>query len=181
MTILFASDIHGSRGACEQVLSCFEKEQADRLVLLGDLLYHGPRNDLPADYEPKAVIRLLSEFPHRPLCVRGNCDAEIDQMVLPFPIGADYALLSLGERTCAFITHGHLFSLDNLPPLEAGDLLIHGHTHLPAAQKQGDIIYLNPGSCALPKGGNPPSYMVMRDGKFAIKTLGGEAMLEYHL
>ena len=101
MKIVFASDIHGSRTACEAVLNAVETERADRLILLGDLLYHGPRNDLPEAYEPKTVLRMLNEFRIQPLCVRGNCDAEVDQMVLNFPILADYALLPLDEKRCA--------------------------------------------------------------------------------
>lgn len=181
MKILFASDIHGSLGACQAVLSLFQKEKADRLILLGDLLYHGPRNDLPHDYAPKEVTRLLNEAPIKPLCVRGNCDAEIDQMVLDFPIMADYMLLPLSSKVCAFVTHGHLFNLEQLPPVASGDLLIHGHTHVPAVTKQGNVTYLNPGSCALPKEGNPPSYMLYDDGLFTIRQLTGETMMTHQI
>ena len=184
MKLMFASDIHGSLAACERVLACYEKEGADRLVLLGDLLYHGPRNDLPENYNPKGVIALLNEKKAELLCVRGNCDAEVDQMVLEFPILADYMLLPLftkaGERT-AFVTHGHLFNLDQLPPHKDGDLLIHGHTHVLCVKEQDGVTYINPGSAALPKEGNPKTYMVYEDGVFAIKTLDGEEVLTYTL
>lgn len=176
MKYLFASDIHGSRGAAEQVLARYAAEGAGQLVLLGDLLYHGPRNDLPADYDPKAVFALLNGARSEIACVRGNCDAEVDQMVLSFPIGADFMLMELGARL-AFVTHGHLFNLDALPPLKPGDLLIHGHTHLPVIQAHASgVTYLNPGSCALPKEGNPPSYMTFEDGVFEIKDLQGRVL-----
>ena len=175
---LFASDIHGSRGAAEQVLARYRLEAADRLILLGDLLYHGPRNDLPDDYDPKAVIGLLNGAKREILCVRGNCDAEVDQMVLAFPIMADCMLLDLSGRA-AFVTHGHVYNLSALPPLKDGDLLIHGHTHVLTVTEQGGITYINPGSAALPKEGNPKSYMVWEDGLFTIKALDGRSLQTY--
>lgn len=171
MKILFASDIHGSASACERVLERVGAEKADRFFLLGDILYHGPRNDLPDRYAPKEVFQTLNSFSMQPLCVRGNCDAEIDQMVLNFPILADYALLPLTGNRCAFVTHGHLFNLDNPPPHRPGDVLIHGHTHVHCVTEAGDYTYLNPGSAALPKEGQPKSYMVYEDGAFIIKAL----------
>ena len=177
MKILFASDLHGSASAAERVLERLRSEGADRFFLLGDLLYHGPRNDLPDRYEPREVIRLLNESPIVPLCVRGNCDAEVDQMVLQFPIMADYALLPLEGGHCAFVTHGHLFNTECPPPHRPGDVLIHGHTHLPVIQAHASgVTYLNPGSCALPKEGNPPSYMTFEDGVFEIKDLQGRVL-----
>ena len=178
MKYLFASDIHGSRGAAELVLERYAAEGASRLILLGDLLYHGPRNDLPGDYDPKEVIRLLNGAKREILCVRGNCDAEVDQMVLEFPITADCMLLDLAGRA-AFVTHGHVFNLSSIPPLKDGDLLIHGHTHVLTVQRQGGITYINPGSAALPKEGNPKSYMIWEDGLFTIKELGGKVITTY--
>lgn len=171
MKILFASDLHGSAVACRSLLERVRQEGAERLFLLGDLLYHGPRNDLPEGYAPREVIRLLNESPLKPLCVRGNCDAEIDQMVLNFPIMADYALLPLEGGRCAFLTHGHLFNLDNPPPHQPGDLLIHGHTHVHCVVQAQDYTYLNPGSVALPKENQPKSYMVLENGTFTIRGL----------
>ncbi|PWM40551.1 MAG: phosphodiesterase [Clostridiales bacterium] len=174
MKLMIASDIHGSRPCCEALLGRYEKERAGRLVLLGDLLYHGPRNDLPEGYDPKGVIRLLNDRRQELFCVRGNCDAEVDQMVLQFPILADYALLWLEGRT-VFATHGHIYNEQSLPPLKEGDVLLHGHTHVLAAREMGSHIYLNPGSVSLPKEGNPRSYMTYEDGVFTIKDLeGGE-------
>ena len=182
MKIFFASDLHGSALACMQMLAQFETEKADRLILLGDLLYHGPRNDLPERYQPKEVIRMLNEFTPAPLCVRGNCDAEIDQMVLAFPIMAEYALLPLAGGRCAFLTHGHLHNTQAVPPHNAGDLLIHGHTHVHGVFPQGDYVYINPGSVALPKEGQPKSYMTYENGVFVIKQLeDGKALMEYRL
>ena len=181
MKILFASDLHGSASAAEKVLERLEKEGADRFFLLGDLLYHGPRNDLPDRYEPREVIRLLNESPIVPLCVRGNCDAEVDQMVLNFPVMADYAALFL-EGRMVFLTHGHLFNEENLPKLGKGDVLIHGHTHVHCALPQGDYTYLNPGSAALPKEGQPKSYMIYEDGLFSFRALEtGEELLAWRL
>lgn len=182
MKILFASDLHGSASATEMVLARMESEKADRLVLLGDLLYHGPRNDLPDRYDPKAVTKMLNEYPVTPLCVRGNCDAEVDQMVLEFPIRADYALLPLDDGAFAFMTHGHLFNTECPPPHKAGDILIHGHTHVHGVWKQADYTYINPGSAALPKEGQPKSYMVYEDGVFEIKGLEtGETLVKWQV
>ena len=181
MRIVFASDIHGSATACEAVLNAFETEHADRLILLGDLLYHGPRNDLPEAYQPKTVLKMLNEFRITPLCVRGNCDATVDQMVLHFPILADYALLPLDETRCAFLTHGHLFNLDNPPPHQPGDLLIHGHTHLHAVETRDGLTYLNPGSAAIPFQGQPKSYMLFDGVVFRIKAFTGETLQEFSL
>lgn len=174
MNWLIASDIHGSAYYCEKVAEAFEREKADRLILLGDLLYHGPRNDLPKDYAPKKVIGILNALSASIFAVRGNCDAEVDQMVLTFPIMADYALADIGGRTL-FITHGHLFNENVLPPHHAGDILLHGHTHIAACVLHEDYTYLNPGSVSLPKAGEG-SYMTLKDGAFAWKNIEGGAV-----
>lgn len=180
MKLMFASDIHGSASAMQAIFQRYEAEGADRLVLLGDLLYHGPRNDLPDQYDPKAVIAMLNAHKNELLCVRGNCDAEVDQMVLEFPIQADYALFYL-DGTTAFVTHGHLFHLDNLPPHKQGDLLIHGHTHVHTVQEKDGMTYINPGSAALPKENQPKSYMIYERGVFTLKTLDGEIIMTHRL
>ncbi len=181
MKYLFASDLHGSASACEAILACLEAQKADRLILLGDLLYHGPRNDLPERYDPRSVFAMLNGVSPAPLCVRGNCDAEVDQMVLDFPILADYILLPLEGSRTAFVTHGHLFNTANPPPHQAGDVLIHGHTHVHCIQPQENYIYLNPGSAALPKEGQPKSYMIYENGVFTITSLTGDPLLTYAL
>ena len=178
MKWMIASDIHGSALFCEQMLTAYKREGAERILLLGDILYHGPRNDLPEEYAPKRVIALLNPLQKDLLCVRGNCDTEVDQMVREFPILADYALLSLG-RKMVFMTHGHVYHNTHLPPLHPGDILLHGHTHVPACQELESHIYLNPGSVSIPKEGSPRSYMTLEDGMFRWKTLAGETYREY--
>ena len=172
MKWMIASDIHGSAFYCEQMLSAFLREGADRILLLGDLLYHGPRNDLPQGYAPKEVIAQLSQLKARVFCVRGNCEAEVDQMVLPFPVMADYCLLEQGGHVI-FATHGHHYNLDNPPLLKAGDVLLHGHTHVPAKDSSLGFWYLNPGSVAIPKEGSAHSYMTLENGVFTWKDLEG--------
>lgn len=173
MKLMFASDLHGSSGACRAMLSRFEQEGAQTLCLLGDLLYHGPRNPLPPDYDPKTVANLLNNVKPKILCIRGNCDAEVDQMLLEFPITADYAALWL-NGTRAYMTHGHVFGPDHLPPLLPGDTLLSGHTHIPARNTEGGILMLNPGSVTFPKGGFPPTYLLYEDGRWFHRTLSGE-------
>ena len=174
---LIASDLHGSAFWTRQLLEAYQREEADRLLLLGDLLYHGPRNDLPEEYAPKAVAEMLNGLSDRILCVRGNCEAEVDQMMLRFPVMADYALLSAGERLI-FVTHGHLFHREHLPPLRRGDILLHGHTHVPACEVRETYIYCNPGSVSLPKENAPRGYMTLADNAFCWKTLDGEPYRE---
>ena len=172
MKWMIASDIHGSAACCEKLLAAFGREQADRLLLLGDLLYHGPRNDLPQGYAPKEVIAQLSWVKDKVFCVRGNCEAEVDQMVLPFPVLADYCLLEQKGRVI-FATHGHHYNLENPPLLQPGDVLLHGHTHIPAKDNSLGFWYLNPGSVSIPKENSPHSYMTLEDGQFLWKDLDG--------
>lgn len=180
MKYMFASDIHGSAYYCRKVLEAYKKSGARRLVLLGDLLYHGPRNDLPKEYDPKQVMTLLNDHKQDIYAVRGNCDAEVDQMVLEFPIMADYALLELNGKLF-YATHGHIHNQDDLPPMKAGDILIHGHTHLPVAETMGDCYLLNPGSASLPKDGNPNSYGMLEDHVFRIYDFDGNVVKEIAL
>ena len=172
MKWMIASDIHGSAAYCEKLLAAFGREQADRLLLLGDLLYHGPRNDLPQGYAPKEVIAQLSGVKDKVFCVRGNCEAEVDQMVLPFPVLADYCLLEQKGRVI-FATHGHHYNLENPPLLQPGDVLLHGHTHIPAKDISLGFWYLNTGSVSIPKESSPHSYMTLEDGQFLWKDLDG--------
>lgn len=173
MKLMIASDIHGSAYYCKKMIDAFHREKADRLLLLGDILYHGPRNDLPKEYQPKKVIEMLNNMKEELLCVRGNCDTEVDQMVLEFPILADYAILSLNDRTI-FATHGHQFNRDNLPMLKEGDILLNGHFHVPAGERIGKYIYLNPGSISIPKENSEHSYMIIEDNVYLWKNLEGE-------
>ena len=173
MKWLIASDIHGSAFYCQKLIKAFKTEKADRLLLLGDILYHGPRNDLPRDYAPKKVISMLNELADRIICVRGNCDGEVDDMVLDFPVLAEYAIISdnsLGKNMI-FATHGHHFNAQNLPKLKDGDVLLHGHTHIPCFESVEGIWVINPGSVSIPKNGSANSYMIFEDGKFELKDL----------
>ena len=173
MKLMIASDIHGSAAYCEQLMEAYRKEAPDRLLLLGDLLYHGPRNDLPLDYAPKRVIEMLNAISDNLLCVRGNCEAEVDQMVLSFPVLADYAYVEVNGISI-FATHGHLYSETKLPPLKKGDVLLCGHTHISSFARYETFTYLNPGSVSIPKGGTPHSYATLEGNRFEWKTLDGE-------
>ena len=176
MKWMIASDIHGSAAWCREMLAAFDREGAERLLLLGDILYHGPRNALPEEYNPAEVARLLNERKDVILCVRGNCDADIDQMVLEFPILTQHAYIAEGSiRILA--THGHVFNTDDLPPLRKGEILLHGHTHVPAWEDHGTFWYLNPGSVSIPKADSCRSYMTLENGVFEWKDLKGEV---YH-
>ncbi len=169
MKILSASDIHGSINWAQKIIDRFHEEKADKLLLLGDLLYHGPRNDLPGDYRPKKVIELLNSEAHNIIAVRGNCDTEVDQMVLEFPIMADYAYIISGE-TVIFATHGHKYN-PKTPPvsLPEGAILLCGHTHITADEKYEGFRYMNPGSPSIPKNGSKPSYIIIEDGRAELK------------
>ena len=181
MKLLIASDIHGSAFWCRRLCDLMETERPDRLILLGDLLYHGPRNDLPRDYAPKEVIPMLNGLKNKLCCVRGNCEAEVDQMVLEFPVLADYAVLPVGRRL-VYATHGHVYNTKTPPPLAPGDILLHGHTHIPAWEPFGQgSLYLNPGSVSLPKEGSAHSYMTLENGCFRWKTMDGRTYHELTL
>ena len=169
--IIFASDIHGSAYWCAELLTAFENEGADKLVLLGDILYHGPRNDFPDDYAPKKVFAMLNAIKDKIVCVRGNCDSEVDQMVLEFPCLADFALIDDNGRTL-FLTHGHLFNEENPPLLQDVDLLLNGHFHNPVIRKtEQGFVYANCGSVSLPKEGTPHSYLFYENGTLYLKDL----------
>lgn len=170
MKILIASDIHGSAYYCEKLLNVFEEEKADRILLLGDILYHGPRNDLPKDYAPKKVIAMLNPLKDKLICVRGNCDTEVDQMVLEFPVLADYCILPVGDHLI-YATHGHNYNESKLPPLCKGDILLNGHTHIPKCVEHEDYVYMNPGSVSIPKEESFHSYMTLENGIFLWKNL----------
>ena len=180
MKYMFASDIHGSAFYCKMALEEYRKSGAGRLILLGDILYHGPRNQLPRDYDPKQVFAMLNEYKDEIYAVRGNCDSEVDQMVLNFPMMADYGLFFLNGKTI-YATHGHVYHEDALPPMMPGDVLIHGHTHLPVARAMGDCYLLNPGSVSLPKGGNPNSYGMLDGNIFTIYDFDGNKVNEITL
>ena len=176
MKWMIASDIHGSAAWCRELLAALDREGAERLLLLGDILYHGPRNALPEEYNPAEVAGMLNARKDAILCVRGNCDADIDQMVLEFPILAQNAYIAEGSLRI-FATHGHVFNAGSLPPLRNGEILLHGHTHVPAWEDHGTWLYLNPGSVSIPKEDSFRGYMTLEDGVFEWKKLDGEV---YH-
>ena len=186
MKLMIASDIHGSAKWCEKLIAAYRDERPQRLILLGDLLYHGPRNDLPRDYAPKQVIPMLSALKEKILAVRGNCEAEVDQMVLTFPVLSDSCILWLDGRMI-FATHGHVFNENALPPLRDGNILLHGHTHIPTCRTHTEegsprYTYLNPGSLSMPKENSPHSYMTLEDGLFLWKELeSGQVYREFRV
>lgn len=181
MKLMIASDIHGSAKWCRKMLEARKNEQPDRLVLLGDILYHGPRNDLPEEYAPKQVIAMLNEIADDLLCVRGNCEAEVDQMVLTFPVMADYCALFVDGHTI-YATHGHTHGEDNPPPTKPGDVLLCGHTHIPALNRHESFTYVNPGSTSIPKNGSAHSYAILENGVFSWKDLeNGQTYREENL
>lgn len=176
MKLLIASDIHGSSYYCRLLLEVYKKEKADKLLILGDILYHGPRNDLPKEYAPKQVISMLNNIKNEIFCVRGNCDTEVDQMVLEFPLLADYCVLELGNKLI-YATHGHIYNGNNIPPLKKGDILLNGHTHIPKCTEYENFVYMNPGSVSIPKEDSAHSYMIYENGTFYWKNL--ENLQEY--
>jgi len=180
MKIMIASDIHGSEFYCSQLIQAYEREGADRLLILGDVLYHGPRNDLPRDYAPKKVIAMLNDMKEDIYCVRGNCEAEVDQMVLEFPVLADYALIPAGDKM-VYATHGHVYNEKNLPPMHDGDVLLNGHTHVPKCVEHENYIYMNPGSVSIPKEDSHHGYMILDGNKFTWKDLAGNVINEYEI
>ena len=169
MKFVIASDLHGSAFWCGKLMEVIEKEQPDQILLLGDLLYHGPRNDLPRDYAPKQVIPMLSQHKERILAVRGNCEAEVDQMVLPFSCMAEYAVV-VADGVKFYLTHGHHANPDALPPLEAGSIFLCGHTHVKLDEVRNGIRCVNPGSVSIPKDGSH-SCMVWEHGQLRTVIL----------
>ena len=172
------SDLHGSAYYCEKVVEAFEREGADKMLFLGDILNHGPRNDLPERYGPPEVIDMLNRYRDRIIAVKGNCDSDVDQAVMQFPLSADFAVVTVGDRA-VYITHGHVYNENNIPPLVKGDVLLHGHTHIPAWEVHDDFIYANPGSVAIPKGGSWNSYMILTDDGMTWKDMDGNIKMEH--
>lgn len=179
MKWLIASDLHGSEYYCDKMLEAFEKEKADYILFLGDVLYHGPRNDLPRDYAPKKVIAKLNEIKDKIFCVKGNCDGDVDQMVLEFPVLSEYAVFNWND-ILIFATHGHKNNPENLPPLQKNTIFLYGHTHIPVVREEKDIVIMNPGSLSIPKNESWHGYMTFENGKFIWKDVEtGEVKLEF--
>ncbi len=179
MKLLIASDIHGDAVCCKKMLDAASGEKAEKILLLGDILYHGPRNDLPEGYAPKKVIEMLNREADKLICVRGNCEAEVDQMVLNFPVMADKAVVSDTERGVdIYMSHGHIYSPEALPEMPRGSLFLSGHTHIPVIEERGGVVCLNPGSVSIPKGGFPKSYAVYNCGHLTVKSFDGEILFD---
>ena len=170
MKLIIASDIHGSAYYCKKLLDIVKRESPDRLVLLGDILYHGPRNDLPRDYAPKEVIAMLNPLSNIIICVRGNCDTEVDQMVLDFDVLSDSAVIYDGQKEMLF-THGHKYSPENPPKLKEGAILFGGHTHIACDNDMGSFRYINPGSVSIPKGDTVRGCLLYENGDFSLVSL----------
>ncbi len=181
MKLFFASDLHGCLPATNKVLEAYNKSNADYLVLLGDVLNHGPRNPVPEGYNPPAVADALNQYANEIIAVRGNCDSEVDQMLLDFPMMMDYAwvLLERGQRL--FLTHGHLYNADKRPMLKEGDVIAHGHTHIPVAQGNGEQVIFNPGSVTFPRNGFEPSYGLYDDGTLSVVDFSNNVIVEHTL
>lgn len=172
MKLMIASDIHGSAFYCRKMLEAFKNEHADRLLLLGDILYHGPRNDLPKDYAPKEVISMLNGIKENILCVRGNCDAEVDQMVLEFPVLNEQIFLSI-DGTDMLAVHGH----KPFPAVKSGTVILSGHTHVPKIAQENGVIFINPGSISIPKENSAHGYIIFEHGDFIQKDFEGNATI----
>lgn len=177
MKLVIASDIHGSAYYCEKLLERFEKENAEKLLLLGDLLYHGARNALPRDYSTLKTAELLNGVKDRILCIRGNCDSEVDSLVLEFPVQADFAYFTVAGRS-AVAAHGH----KTAAYLKRGDFLFNGHFHVPAFEERETCTYVNCGSVSIPKENSPHSYLTVTDEELVWKDVEtGEAFMTQSL
>ena len=181
MKLMIASDLHGSAHYTRLLVKAYQKEQADKLILLGDILYHGPRNPLPEEYAPPKVAEMLNAMKQEILCVRGNCDSEVDQMVLEFPIMTQHCLIYTDTGATIFATHGHVFNEQNLPMLKKGDILLHGHTHVPVCRKHDGYTYVNPGSVSLPKENSAHGYMIVENGAMLWKDLDGTVYMRHSM
>ncbi len=176
MKLFFASDIHGSEPATVNLISAYKQSGASQLILLGDILNHGPRNAIPDGYNPAKVTELLNPLSSEIIAVRGNCDSEVDQMLLHFPMMSDLAWILLENGLRIALTHGHLYNAEKLPPIEKNDVLIHGHTHIPVAEHIGACYLFNPGSVTFPKNNFPPSYGLLKNNRLSVMTFSGEVI-----
>ncbi len=180
MKLMIASDIHGSAYYCKKLLERFESESPNKLILLGDILYHGPRNDLPKDYNPKDVADMLNGIKDQVFSVRGNCDADVDQMMLHFPILSDSAIVYF-EGHELYLIHGHNYDETNPPPISNGTILVCGHTHVPKCRDYDGYTYANPGSVSIPKEASPHSYIILEDNIIIWKDIDGNEYMRREL
>lgn len=181
MKLFFASDLHGSLPATQKVLDAFDKSAAQALILLGDTLNHGPRNPIPLGYNPPLVSELLNQYAEQIIAVRGNCDSEVDQMLLSFPMMMDYAWVMLDSGQRLFVTHGHLYNASKRPALRAGDVIVHGHTHIPVTELNGQQYIFNPGSATFPRDGYAASYGVLENQQIKVLTFDDQVIMQTSL
>lgn len=180
MKLMIASDIHGSKHFCEKLLVKYMDESPEKLIVLGDLLYHGPRNDIPEGYDPKRVCTLLNLVKDNLICVKGNCDAEVDQSILEFPIMSEYAVI-FADDIVMYLTHGDKYNIDNPLPMNEHNIMIYGHTHIPLYEENENGVFVNPGSVSIPKENSEHSYLIYEDGVFTWKDLEGNEYMTRRL
>ncbi len=180
MKFLIFSDIHGSSLYTDLILDIYNKFECDYIILLGDILYHGPRNPLPLGHDPQSVVKKLNEYASKIICVAGNCESQVDQMVLDFPCLSDYTII-MDNGITIFATHGHIYNPDKLPKFEAIDLFLYGHTHLYEIRQHGHMTICNPGSISLPKEGRPNSYAIFDNGELTIYNLEGKILATHNM
>ncbi|MGR5133114.1 MULTISPECIES: phosphodiesterase [Vibrio] len=178
MKLFFASDLHGSLPATEETIQLYLASGADHLILLGDILNYGPRNPLPDGHDPLQVAELLNQYSDQIIAVRGNCDSEVDQMLLNFPMMMDYAWVLLESGKRLFLTHGHLYNSEKRPSLREGDVIALGHTHVPVAEMQNGAVIFNPGSMTFPRNGLPRSYGLLENNTLTVQTPEGEVLAQ---
>jgi len=176
MKLFFASDLHGCFDSALKMIAAFEQSGAKHMILLGDILNPGPRNEVPAGYAPIKVADLLNSYADKIIAVRGNCDSEVDQVLLDFPIMSDYNLVLLSNGRRLFLTHGHLYNITNHPRLCPGDIIASGHTHVPVAAQHYELIEFNPGSVTMPRGGHVASYGLLNDNTLSVMSFDGEQL-----
>ena len=178
MKILIAGDIHGSSYYCDKLISLASDKKVDKIILTGDILYHGPRNDLPKDYDPKKVTALLNQNSDKILSVRGNCEAEVDQMLLDFPVMSDYVIV-VTEKTELFITHGHIYNNENIPSFVKKGVFVNGHTHIPVCESQNGVLFINPGSVSIPKENSCHSAVIVENDNISFYNIeNGEIYMQ---
>lgn len=178
MKVLVVSDIHGSSYYAEKIKEIVERENPEQIILLGDLYYHGPRNDLTQEYAPMKVAEVLNSLKDKLLVVKGNCDAEVDEMISDFKF-EDHLLLDINGKKIYF-THGHKYNIEKIP-YEDFEILIYGHIHQGFIQEKEGYLFANPGSISLPKCGTEHSYLILEEDKFILKDVEGKILQEYKL
>lgn len=175
MKVVVISDIHGSKFYANKIIEIMNDENPDKLILLGDLYYHGPRNPLTGEYNPGEVANILNSFKDKIIAIKGNCDAEVDEMISEFKLN-EYLEVEINNRK-VFLSHGHKYNIDSLPPVEF-DVMLYGHFHMGFIHEENGMIIANPGSISLPKNNTKNSYLVIDEEKISLKDINGEVIVE---